>query len=206
LGYFYGLGDDPDWIEAIEFADGTVWDTNTIKSTAVVTPGSGTALDYDGTASGDVMRGKRRVANQMQGFDGADYLFGGDKRDVLAGGAGNDYLSGSSGDDTYVFSTGDGIDTIFDASGDGGFDTLKFSEDVVPSSADIERLSNDLVLTLSISDQVWISDYFGMDRIEQIVFADGTSWDYETVVDALTTYMDRTKQIQCRPIQMPQAG
>ena len=46
----------------------------------------------------------------MNGFDGADALFGGDGNDILNGGAGNDSMTGGAGNDAYIVdSTGDTI-------------------------------------------------------------------------------------------------
>src|SRR3989442_1661332 len=67
-------------VEQIAFADGTIWDTNTILSQ---TPGL-----------------------VLTGTDGPDYLQGSPLNDTLDGGAGNDFLAGGPGNDTHVFGTG----------------------------------------------------------------------------------------------------
>lgn len=39
----------------------------------------------------------------------------------------------------------------------------------------------DAVLTFNANDKVRLASYFSQDRVEQIAFADGTSWNYATV-------------------------
>ena len=70
-------------VEEIAFANGTLWDAETIKSLSLL-----------GEAGND----------ELRGFDGRD--------DLLVGGAGNDVLEGRSGADTYRFGLGDGQDVI----------------------------------------------------------------------------------------------
>ena len=56
-------------------------------------------------------------SDALQGGTGADLLVGNAGDDLLQGGLGNDILLGGTGNDTYVYTNGDGLDTIFDVSG-----------------------------------------------------------------------------------------
>ena len=76
-------------IEQIHFANGVIWDINTIES--LIAPALGTPDD--------------------------DILIGGPANDTVTGGSGADQLSGGDGDDSYQFDIGDGFDQIEDTAG-----------------------------------------------------------------------------------------
>ncbi|MEX8195416.1 calcium-binding protein, partial [Comamonas guangdongensis] len=109
------------------------------------------------------------------------------------GGAGNDTLSGGLGNDTYLFGKGDGQDTIssdYDTSA-GKLNVLQFKAGVAP--ADIVATRSDRALILAIAgttDQVKIDYFFeannpygGYNPIQQVRFADGTSWDIPAILN-----------------------
>nr|WP_031597284.1 calcium-binding protein [Pseudomonas savastanoi] len=124
-------------IDRIQFADGSAWDQEAIKSQ--VLQGSdadqylaGYATDdlIDGGAGDDTIvggAGNDKLAggagadtlsgdegnDLLQGGSGNDTLTGGAGDDVLDGGAGNDRLDGGAGDDTYLFGKGSGQDTLY---------------------------------------------------------------------------------------------
>ena len=53
-------------------------------------------------------------------YGGDGYIFAGKGNDILSGGSGRNYLEGGTGHDTYQFKTNNsGVNTIFDADGDG---------------------------------------------------------------------------------------
>lgn len=126
-------------IEAVEFADGTVWDTNTLKIMA------------------------------SENSEGDDYLYGDENdnvidglggNDLINGGAGNDTLSGGEGSDAYVFEAGSGADTVFN------YDTSANSTDIARfDNASISDLwfstnGNDLQITVAgTDDQVTIDNW-----------------------------------------------
>jgi hypothetical protein len=64
--------------------------------------------------------------DDLDGGSGADRLSAGSGNDTLTGGRGADRLEGGLGRDTYVIDAGDGMDTVFDADGNGAivFDGL----------------------------------------------------------------------------------
>ncbi|KPB86565.1 Calcium binding hemolysin protein [Pseudomonas syringae pv. maculicola] len=124
-------------IDRIQFADGSAWDQEAIKSQ--VLQGSdadqylaGYATDdlIDGGAGDDTIvggAGNDKLAggagadtlsgdegnDLLQGGSGNDTLTGGAGDDVLDGAAGNDRLDGGAGDDTYLFGKGSGQDTLY---------------------------------------------------------------------------------------------
>ncbi|MBS0182663.1 MAG: putative Ig domain-containing protein [Nitrospira sp.] len=122
--------------KAVQFADGTVWNGDTLALQAGAYPRttqSGNALDnvLSGGIGDDEMFGNRGN-DQLSGEAGDDTLQGGDDNDVLRGGLGNDRLYG----DTFYFS---GVplnadDVLFGEAGDDllsgeyGNDTLHGGE------------------------------------------------------------------------------
>jgi len=77
-------------VDAVEFADGTVWTRNYILSLlSTSTPPS---------------------SSQIIGDSGDNFLVGTANNDTLIGGLGDDTLSGGAGRDFYVFNLGDGQD------------------------------------------------------------------------------------------------
>ena len=77
-------------LDAIEFADGTVWDKTMIASMPIMLTGDNNDNYLSGSVSHDV----------IQGLSGNDSLYGNDGNDSLDGGVGNDLLNGNSGNDT----------------------------------------------------------------------------------------------------------
>ncbi|MEW6707738.1 MAG: calcium-binding protein, partial [Pseudomonadota bacterium] len=124
----------------------------------------------------------------VNGGDGNDQVYGDAGNDRLTGGAGTDNLNGGTGNDTYVFGRGWGQDVInsYDATA-GKTDVIEFAVDIAPADIKATRSGDDLILSLAGStDKVTVSSYFQQDgsgayKVEQIRFADGTSWDVNTV-------------------------
>ncbi|CAD5377721.1 conserved hypothetical protein [Pseudomonas sp. OF001] len=139
-------------VEEIAFADGTLWDAETIKSRSLL-----------GEAGND----------ELRGFNGCD--------DVLVGGAGNDLLEGGSGSDTYHFGLGDGQDVITDGY-TAGTDTVELTAGVTPLDVTVRwTLQGDMAVTLPDGSKLTVrgqADTWSTERgIEQLHFADGTVWD-----------------------------
>ncbi|WP_265706615.1 beta strand repeat-containing protein [Verminephrobacter aporrectodeae] len=193
--FFYS--DDPAnaWnpIQQIRFANGTTWDINGIKSQ--VFAGTAAADYINGTTADDTISGQAG-ADTIDGRDGNDTLYGGADNDTLSGGngadtldggAGNDVLRGDAGNDTYLFGKGDGQDTIGSDNDRtaGKLNVLRFKAGVAPSEIVVARSGADLVLSIAgTTDKVTISSFFYNDNpatddnpIQQVRFADGTTWD-----------------------------
>ncbi|WP_139207494.1 calcium-binding protein, partial [Phytopseudomonas flavescens] len=158
-----------------------------------------------GEAGNDTLYGNAG-ADFLDGGEGNDRLYGGDGNDILYGvagndtlngevgndildgGAGNDALSGGAGSDTYRFSRGWGQDTInnYDTGSDK-VDAIVFAEGIAPDDIVVTRSSTNLILSLKDStDRISVSNYFNADgtsayRLEEIRFADGTTWNIDQV-------------------------
>ena len=86
--------------------------------------------------------------------------------------------------DTYLFSRGDGQDVIYDSSGSG--DRLVFGAGIVAADIAVSKPADAYDVILSIkgtTDRVTLDEQ-DADGIEQISFADGTSWTYANLKQA----------------------
>ena len=91
LGYFNNDGANTSKVEEIRFADGTVWNLDTVKARALIgTEGSQTLYGY---ATADVVHAGGG-ADTIFGYAGGDTLHGDAGNDLLYGGADNDVLRG----------------------------------------------------------------------------------------------------------------
>jgi trimeric autotransporter adhesin len=148
-------------VEAFQFADGTTYTLEQIlrlaQSTITGTPGS------------DV----------LTGGPGDEVLKGLQGSDVLRGGAGADTLAGGPGDDTYIFNRGDGADAIVETEEADNLDTIRFGDGIAPADLALSRAGADLVLRVNDGgDTLTVRGQFADSaKIEQVVFADGTTWD-----------------------------
>ncbi|MBC7437025.1 MAG: putative Ig domain-containing protein, partial [Bdellovibrionales bacterium] len=140
----------------------------------------------------------------LDGGLGHDAIYGGSGADQLTGGAGNDTLVGGRGADTYLYSAGWGQDVVDEQQltqraiymnqqlvDDGAADAIVFDATVRAGDLTVLNTGADLVLTHRLTgDSITVVGYFtgGGNLIEQIRFADGTSWDYARV-DLMTTGM-----------------
>ena len=158
-------------VEEIVFADGTVWDAETIKSRSLV-----------GEAGDDELRGFGGRDDVIEGGAGNDRLLGLSGDDMLIGGAGNDTLEGGDGSDIYRFGLGDGQDAI-DERNTAGEDAVEIAAGIAPADVTVRwTLQGDMAVTLPDGSRlvvrkqanIW-SEYLG---IEQLRFADGTVWDW----------------------------
>ena len=93
------------YIEQVQFADGSLWSLDTLRSIPVT---------YTGTAA----------ANSVTGWSGIDVMYAGDGNDTLNGGVGTDSLYGEAGNDALnggngndLLDGGDGDDTLSDIAG-----------------------------------------------------------------------------------------
>ncbi|MFC6921392.1 calcium-binding protein [Microbulbifer taiwanensis] len=178
-------------IDAIEFADGTVWDIDTVKEKVLIpTEGADEIWGYDATddqltglAGNDFIEGQAGN-DTIDAGDGEDRIYGGDGNDFLSGGKGNDTLYGEQGSDTYIFSLGDGIDTILDRNQSGAdINTLQFGPDITSDDLWVRRSGDDLVLYhQNMQDRVTVQRYFEEDglgeyALSHIRFDDGTELD-----------------------------
>lgn len=174
------FGSSVNSVENVVFTNGTSWDLSTISQKATVL-----------------------------GSAGDDSLSGDGQNNTLKGLAGNDMLYGGGGDDTYVFALGDGQDTIYEES---GTDKLQLGDGIDPDDVVVKRIQRnsgnvtyyDLELSIAgTNDKITIQQYFGYSgwngfsntpnqMIEQVVFADGTTWTQSTIYDKMHNLVGTT--------------
>lgn len=132
--------------------------------------------------------------DKLLGQDGDDSLSGDDGDDTLDGGAGYDTLDGGVGHDTYLFGRGSGRDRIssYQTSADD-VDVIQLGSGVLASDITLVRLQtfsyrpDSLVIRINgTSDSLQVDDFFsdGVNeayRVDQIVFADGSRWDFAAI-------------------------
>ena len=143
----------------------------------------------DGGAGNDTLSGAAGD-DRMLGGDDDDSLSGGTGNDRLTGGAGADLLTGHVGDDVYIFARGFGQDIVRegDASGaGGGTDRIEFASGIAPSEITVWKAdaNNDLLLSIAgTMDRVRLDGALTNSamQIEQVVFANGTSWTWSQLV------------------------
>ena len=120
----------------------------------------------------------------LMGGAGDDRLFGNDGNDSLHGGMGDDLLVGDAGNDMYLFNIGDGKDTIIEQ-GDTLGDFIQLGNDIIPDETFITRENNNLIITHAqdYSDRLTVANWFGsaVNKLDRIVFNDGTIWDQGTI-------------------------
>ncbi len=200
LAWFY-FSDNPasayNSVQQVKFADGTTWDAAVLAAKAL--EGSSGADYISGTTAGDTIDGQAGADNifgrngndVLKGGGDDDYLHGENGDDTLDGGAGNDALFGDAGNDTYLFGKGDGQDVIssdYDTSV-AKLNVLQFKTGVAPGEIVATRSNNDLVLSIAgTTDTVTCSSFFAGDDptnpynpLQQVKFADGTTWDLATL-------------------------
>ena len=126
------------------------------------------------------------LTDQLVGSSLFDQIIGLEGDDVIIGGLGNDVLYGGLGKDTFQFSLGDGHDIIKDTE---GIDIIVFDESITAEMLSFKQhLEGDLfTLIVSINnstDQIDIEHWekHSFDKLIQIVFADGTTWNNSDIV------------------------
>ncbi|MEH2528451.1 MULTISPECIES: calcium-binding protein [unclassified Bradyrhizobium] len=107
--------------------------------------------------------------------------------DTIDGGGGNDYITGGGGGDTYLYGVGSGSDTIAESSSDTGMDVVRLLA-LNPSDVTFIHANNSNHLQIQINSTgeiLTVQDQFnGANGIEQVLFADGSSWDRSQIQTA----------------------
>ena len=185
--------------------DGTSWDLAAIKAQLFAGTDANDAIN--GTASADTINGGlgndtlygRSGDDALNGGAGSDTLIGELGNDALDGGAGNDTLNGGSGNNVYLFGKGDGQDSVsyvYDATA-SKLNTLQFKSGVLASEVTLRQVydpsfGGSSALEFSIAgtiDKITVSGFFVSDDpttnpynpVQQVRFADGTTWDMAAI-------------------------
>ena len=178
---------DNGFIESIQFADGTVWDSQTIKDKLLPKPTNGDdVLYYDQ---------QDNIINPLAGNDtvyagygndvihltfGNNQVYADDGNDVIISGYGNDYIEGGFGNDHYIFHKNFGKDTILNFNpNQADKDVLDFSGSLKSTQTQIIRQDNDLIIQdkFNANNQVTVQNFFEKDgqgdyAVQEIIFKD----------------------------------
>jgi Ca2+-binding RTX toxin-like protein len=130
------------------------------------------------------------------GTIGNDTFKGTDKNDIFNGGAGNDVIDGNLGNDLYQFGKGDGKDLLVaNQSAESSFNPLnilQFKANVLPSEITATRSGNDLILSITGTNDSFTAQRFFLDntqgsspynQLQQVNFADKTTWSLKDLSD-----------------------
>jgi Ca2+-binding RTX toxin-like protein len=171
-------------VQLVQFANGSSWTPDDLK-----------AIVFAGTTGSDSIVGTW-MADTLSGGAGHDILLGYGGNDTLIGGLGNDTLSGGTGDDLFLFNRGDGQDLLAMNSPATLYnDVLQFGSGIAPTDIDVSVSGSSLVLSLRrTTDRVTIAGFYNslagvsgpaiggaMTAIQQVRFANGTTWTTDTL-------------------------
>ncbi len=148
-------------VQQITFADGTTWNRAEIASMLTT------------------------------GTTGDDQLYGLAPGQTFDGKGGSDYEQGLGGGDTFIFDPGYGALEIKEQDSSANPDnTLALGAGIDPSQVTLTATASAVFLTDGISgDEVMLDDMTGStaDGVQQITFADGTTWDHSKIASMLAT-------------------
>jgi len=121
------------------------------------------------------------------GTSASENISGTSGADTIDGGGGNDYITGGDGGDTYLYGAGSGSDTIAESSSDTGTDVVRLLA-LNPSNVTFIHANNSNHLQIQINSTgeiLTVLDQFnGTNGIEQVLFADGSTWDRSQIQTA----------------------
>jgi Ca2+-binding RTX toxin-like protein len=141
-------------VEQVKFADNTAWDRTQIANAAWI-----------------------------GGTNGSETINGTGDADKIDGLGGDDTLVGGNGGDTYLYGVGSGNDTIQDWGYYSGTDTVQLSG-LNSADVDFTRSGDDLFIQINSSgEQLKVQGQFTGSGVEQVKFADNTTWDRTQIAD-----------------------
>ncbi|MEY9591315.1 Ca2+-binding RTX toxin-like protein [Bradyrhizobium yuanmingense] len=129
---------------------------------------------------------------EIAGTEDIDFLQGTAGNDEITGGGEMDLLLGGAGSDIYRYALGDGDDYVMDYDGTSDdVDVLAFAD---LNASDIEISGGGADLYISVlgtqPSTITVTNQFaetGLEGIDEIQFADGTTWSREHILEAMRT-------------------
>ncbi len=145
-------------VEQIQFADGTTWNRSAIQQAAWI-----------------------------RGSSNYNELYGSDLAETFEANGGGDYMAGGNGSDVYRYSSGDGGVRVNEAGSANDTDILKLT-DLNASDVSFRRDGSHLYMReIATGQESRIDNQFYSDAtygVEQIQFADGTTWNRSAIQQA----------------------
>jgi Ca2+-binding RTX toxin-like protein len=168
----------PGQIDAVSFADGTVWNQAQLPQLM---------QQFQESMPGQMWLTGSSEADYLQGSSISEGLiYGSFGNDVIDGGAGNDMLDGAEGSDTYVLRAGGGSDTVLGWTNMGDTDRIVIAPGIAPEQVALfwseggpdpltgQYVPSGFVLRLlGSNDEI----RFQPDAIQEVLFSDGTVWN-----------------------------
>ena len=175
-------------IETVEFADGTVWDVDTVHARGLI---------VNGTEGSDSLKGLKYHTNTLLGGGGDDTLTAHthSRHTTLHGGTGTDRMVGSYYEDTYLFNLGDGQDVVAEQGYEyGSGDTIQVGAGIAKEQLWFERAGSDLrISVIGLDDNVTVENWYGSSKyqIEEIETASGavlSNGQVDQLVQAMASF------------------
>ncbi|MEW8439417.1 MAG: calcium-binding protein [Candidatus Thiodiazotropha taylori] len=141
-----------------------------------------------GEVGNDVLQGGSGN-DRIDGGDGIDQLYGDEGDDQLTTSAGTNTLYGGAGNDTYLLVQVAGENTIVNRNGlnENAYDRIVFDEGIAPDMVVLSRDGDDLLIECVGSttrvERFCIANV--NQRIDALMFQDGTYWSYDDVLTSL---------------------
>ncbi|SDG42860.1 calcium-binding protein [Paraburkholderia phenazinium] len=148
-------------VQQIQFSDGTTWSQQHLIQMAETTTGS----------------------------PGNDVLIGGSVGSVFDGEGGNDYEQGGGNGDTFIFNAGYGHLEINESDSAGATNVLELGVGIIEYSLSVTATPNGAVVITdgTSGDQITLDGELWGNGIQQVQFADGTTWSDQQLLEQLTT-------------------
>lgn len=148
------------------------------------------SIDYTLTDNVENLEMAGTANLKAKGNDLNNIIKGNTGDNTFEGGKGNDTIYGNIGNDTYIFNRGDGVDTIYETGASKYKDVLKFGIGITVDDVQFTKEGKDLVVSIIDSEDKIIiknSNVNTENRIEQFIFADGTTINSEDFYKANAT-------------------
>ena len=161
------FGGTSNQIECLEFADGSTFDLMNSEIEFV---------DYQKV----VIDNRRQPVEitEMNGSDGADQMTNSyDYSVTFNGGKGNDSYNGGGGADTYIYNLGDGLDYIYDNSGDN---RIKFGPGISYEDLSFRTNYGGILFIFVDPEMTQGLKLSSRSSIKYLEFADGSVVDFST--------------------------
>lgn len=133
--------------------------------------------------------------NTINGGNSNDKIYGRGGNDILIGGRGDDMLYGGAGNDIYRYARGAGDDTVDESDAYAGNADRLVLTDIAPDAVTLTHDRDAVTLVIAPSSpgagdggRITLTSQFNpsADRgVEQVVFADGTTWSAQDLRDRL---------------------
>ena len=136
-----------------------------------------------GTSQGETLYALPNIRD-VYGLEGDDNIVGTSAGHFFSGGKGDDVLNAFGVDNVFYYEYGDGVDTIsIGGSNSAGVNLLNFGTGIQRSQVSLWKEGDDLIFGVEGGGRITISGHFlvsevgELNKLTDVVFADGSSWE-----------------------------